>query len=549
MTLRLRRQLHPNLRHHLSLIIGRRSLLQIVGIYLVATLASSVIRGVLSSAVSHRREPVSSAIRNVLSNLINPGDLLETQNEGVAFYVVAAVAGFLGVVLPVFLLGAFVYKLFQFDPITWRRKISVETTWRNSKPVMTIRFYNNSRSALLDNEIQVVARVRSAGRPQVITNLRMNLVREGVELDSIVWPYARPGVPFTIYVPLGEGISALEVGHGEKICIPGYAEALDKSRVAFFVLVRGVVQDNGGSYLSARIFPAGGIAHGHFQEIDADYEAKPRTWPGWDRFDENNEMYVFGYGSLVSPASVEKTLGHNVPAASVVPAELVGWRRAWNVGSDRASHPERTFFLRNDDGGRGAIFKGITVVLGIERVTSDDGTTCNGAVFPVFRGDLNLLDVRERNYERIDVTDSVKWDDKPPNCTVYTYVPKAEAAAKVALARNHGLAMNVRSEYKAMVEAAFASVGEEALRRYRETTPEPADDMPVESMETVIDEGTAVPIAQAAMASYFADIEPAELEREDVATTADDTIIPRQAEDGTIEVTEDRGEVEGADEA
>ena len=66
-------------------------------------------------------------------------------------------------------------------------------------------------------------------------------------------------------------------------------------------------------------------------------------------------QYVFGYGSLVSPESVESTLGHAIDRAVFEYAQITGWKRAWNVGSDRHSHPERRF-LRPD----GSEFTGVT---------------------------------------------------------------------------------------------------------------------------------------------------------------------------------------------
>ena len=69
-------------------------------------------------------------------------------------------------------------------------------------------------------------------------------------------------------------------------------------------------------------------------------------------------MFVFGYGSLVSPESIESTLRHGIDRSTVEYARLRGWKRSWNVGSDKRSHPERTFRLAD-----GSEFDGVTVVL------------------------------------------------------------------------------------------------------------------------------------------------------------------------------------------
>ncbi|MFF5175298.1 gamma-glutamylcyclotransferase family protein [Micromonospora sp. NPDC000089] len=194
------------------------------------------------------------------------------------------------------------------------------------------------------------------------------------------------------------------------------------------------------------------------------------------------QPYVFGYGSLVSPGSVEATLGHEVDRSTFSHAILDDWERAWNVGSDRSSHPERTFVLADD-----TVYDGVTVVLGIE---ARDGRRCNGSVFSVTGSDLSLLDVRERNYERRDVTAQVSWAGKPNNCTVFTYVPIESAKRRVSEAMERGRPLNVRRGYAELVERAFSDIGK--LGSYRRTTP--AVPYPLQSMQAMIDPVLAPPI-------------------------------------------------------
>ncbi len=49
---------------------------------------------------------------------------------------------------------------------------------------------------------------------------------------------------------------------------------------------------------------------------------------------------MFGYGSLVSRASIAETLGHEAPAP--VPARLAGWRRRWSIYRVNTAH-EKVF--------------------------------------------------------------------------------------------------------------------------------------------------------------------------------------------------------------
>jgi cation transport regulator ChaC len=186
-------------------------------------------------------------------------------------------------------------------------------------------------------------------------------------------------------------------------------------------------------------------------------------------------VLVFGYASLVSPASVSTTLGHEIDPGGFSVARLLGWRRAWNVGSDRTSHPERTL-VRSD----GTAFAGVTAVLGL--VPADD-SGCDGAVFAVTPDDLALLDVRERNYDRVDVTAAVGWPGKPAGCVVFTYVPRESAIERLRAAQSRGRPVRVRAGYLQLVETAFTAIGR--LEVYRGSTSAPP--FPVEELRIVVD--------------------------------------------------------------
>jgi hypothetical protein len=198
---------------------------------------------------------------------------------------------------------------------------------------------------------------------------------------------------------------------------------------------------------------------------------------------ESTPAFVLGYASLVSPASVRATLGHDIDPRQFSVARLAGWRRDWNVGSDHTSHPERTF-LRDD----GTAFTGVTAVLG---VVPTDGAGCDGAVFPVTPADLARLDLRERNYDRVDVTGSVSWPGRPAGGVVFTYLPRAAAIQRLRAARTDGRPVRVRAGYLRLVEAAFTAIGR--LDGYRRGTPTPP--FPVEELRIAIDPAVPLPAA------------------------------------------------------
>ncbi|HWG23919.1 gamma-glutamylcyclotransferase family protein [Actinospica sp.] len=203
------------------------------------------------------------------------------------------------------------------------------------------------------------------------------------------------------------------------------------------------------------------LLFGHYQEIGVNYEEAPREWSGWINFDGNGTMYVFGYGSLTKPGSVAAELNRAVNRDEMIPAELRGWRRAWNVGSDKYSHPERTIYKPD-----GSVFDGVVAVLGL--VQGAANAHCNGAVFSVSSEDLAKLDARERNYRRIDVTQAVTFRGKPDDCVVFVYVPRVEAMERLerALRGPNRRPTAIRKAYVDQTRAGFSLMGERELRQF-----------------------------------------------------------------------------------
>ena len=101
-------------------------------------------------------------------------------------------------------------------------------------------------------------------------------------------------------------------------------------------------------------------------------------------------QFVFGYGSLVA----ELSRGHV--------ATLRGHRRVWGVAMDNSrDEPGYKSYRLRADGSRPRIF---VAFLDIE---PDPASTVIGVCTPVADGELAGLDDRERNYDRVDVTDAI----------------------------------------------------------------------------------------------------------------------------------------------
>lgn len=190
--------------------------------------------------------------------------------------------------------------------------------------------------------------------------------------------------------------------------------------------------------------------------------------------DIRQQTWVFGYGSLVDPISLSRTLERTViPGVDFLEAELAGWERRWNYGVGHVS----ARWCRNDGT---TVDDGVIIALGVIAVLS---ARTNGIIARVSDVELARLDVRERDYDRVDVTaDVVQATSKVDEGLfgeherVVTYVPRPSAIARYEMARDSGTA-GIRSTYWNLVEDAFAQLGDEQRRMYRESTPAP--DVPV----------------------------------------------------------------------
>ena len=181
--------------------------------------------------------------------------------------------------------------------------------------------------------------------------------------------------------------------------------------------------------------------------------------------------WVFGYGSLVAPTSVARTIGRVIdhPDERAV-THLHGFGRRWNYGSQR---------LRGNwtVGGR-EVRDGVVVSLGLEPSPAE---TCNGVAFCVGDAELDALDARESDYELTDVTEVAVVDGAPIAGRVVTFVPRPSSIERYRRARDAGRAA-IRAEYVTLVQQSFDALGDDHRRLYDRT---PAPDVPVADIDLI----------------------------------------------------------------
>ncbi len=173
-------------------------------------------------------------------------------------------------------------------------------------------------------------------------------------------------------------------------------------------------------------------------------------------------FWLFGYGSLASPVSVERTLGRPMQQSTgFARAKLAGYRRGWNASMQNIHRDSTDKHFIDTSRCR---FEGTVSALGIYAAPGE----MNGVIFRVEQADLTKFDTRERRYNRIEVTESVA-SDLPFDGRVMTYLPRADAVRLGDESRLEGKDYRSAS-YVRLVEAAFTALGPRELAIYRATT-------------------------------------------------------------------------------
>ena len=126
---------------------------------------------------------------------------------------------------------------------------------------------------------------------------------------------------------------------------------------------------------------------------------------------------MFGYGSLAAEEGG-------------VPCRLHGHRRGWDVAMDnRETIPGYKIYL--DERGEQP-----PVHVAYLTITPDPGEHVDGYVFPVTDEELVELDERERNYDRLDVSEHCDLDG-----VVWAYVGSAAGRRRLQEGRRRGSAV------------------------------------------------------------------------------------------------------------
>jgi cation transport regulator ChaC len=171
-------------------------------------------------------------------------------------------------------------------------------------------------------------------------------------------------------------------------------------------------------------------------------------------------MYVFGYGSLLERWSGRRGMIDDGPAV----CELRNYRRTWNVAMDNTQTiPGYKHYVDATTGAREPWF------VAFLDIVPESGARVNGVLFEVSHDQLARLDERERNYQRIEVSQNLSV---PVDDDVWVYVGSDAARRRFRRGRRSRRAVISREYYHPVLQD-FAHISPEAVKEFTARTDPP----------------------------------------------------------------------------
>ena len=183
--------------------------------------------------------------------------------------------------------------------------------------------------------------------------------------------------------------------------------------------------------------------------------------------------FIFGYGSLVNVKNLEQYLKRELkPNSDYTICNLKNFQRCWNVAMDNQIDLPKYKYYRNRN--TKERLDSFVTFLNIRR---DPNQTISGILFRISDTELENLDLRERNYNRIEITDqlSIKVQGN-----AWTYIGLQEAEQRYQKGLSKGNAMISRSYFNSVHNAYFL-LGSEEYANYIATTDKPT--VPIVNLE------------------------------------------------------------------
>lgn len=178
-------------------------------------------------------------------------------------------------------------------------------------------------------------------------------------------------------------------------------------------------------------------------------------------FIPNGKVALIGYGSLMSVASMERTLGHTY-TDKFIPIHINGYERVWNfaVPNNGTRGPNLFYYVMAGD----TIFPKNVMALNIQENRSKSMNAC---LFIIDTLELKMFDAREFGYTRIKLNDKIK-EFEMVNGDVYAY--QALPAFTIKVTDNPKDNVISRAYIKTVEEDGLLALGEQFREEYYAST-------------------------------------------------------------------------------
>lgn len=194
--------------------------------------------------------------------------------------------------------------------------------------------------------------------------------------------------------------------------------------------------------------------------------------------------HIFGYGSLVNQDALHRYIGRPCASGETNLCQLQGFRRCWNVAMDNQTDlPGYKYYVDKSTGRRAGIY---VTFLNIRKApgaaapgAAAPGTAITGIIFKVNEAELALLDQRERNYYRLDVTHQV---NVAVEGKVWAYKGTSEAEKRYQRGL-HTQTAYISEEYYQFVHDCFYCHGEDCAKAYLNSTDAP--EVPLRKLQRI----------------------------------------------------------------
>lgn len=481
---------HPSTRNRVTAYAARtpwRSLVLIFGLAIV--LAAAIL------AVLERPPTVEAFLRDwvYFGGFFVGAEELFDRGAPLRVWWAPVLAGIVRMLLHAVLLGVVVFKLLVPQKLfVFRKRLFVRPNGKGGWDLL-VRLYNATDAELVDLSFEAFVRTPTLadGRtPSTALSSQEQILKVvpfvsnsqvAVSPAKRDWPISIKHVPYSLIIPLAPGDVCcsgsdmlLRGIQGRSITPMGRGN--EKGSSFLVVTVRGHMPSLGSEIVDTHWFQLSGeereYEFGDFYDVLVQPGSVPRraggrseTWDGWEKFDEARPLItppatrelIFGYGSLVDIGRLSEFLNnHGLALGSYYYRTITGWRRSWSVAMDnREVVKGYKYYLNRATGTQPDVY---VAFLNIERVREEDvpldGSVpeVTGVLFEVDQSVLDVLDKRERNYCRCDISDQFRDLDG----RVWAYIGSPEAEERYRIGLMEGSVV-IDAAYRRSVEAAYRS--------------------------------------------------------------------------------------------